>query len=100
MFSSARYLVIAFGILVLAASAFAQDAASTKALHDLFAREWEYGLQENPTRASQLGDRRWNDRWRDVSVEAIKRRHAHARAVVAELAKIDRSKLSAADQVN
>jgi len=100
MFSSFRYLIVVLGILMLAPSAFSQDAVSTKTLHDLFAREWEYGLQENPTRASQLGDRRWNDRWRDLSLEAIKRRHAHAREVVAELAKIDRARLSAADQLN
>lgn len=97
---SARLILLGLAILLLISPIQAQDAASTKALQDLFAREWEYGLQENPTRASQLGDRRWNDRWRDVSVEAIKRRHAHARGVVAELAKIDRSKLSAADQLN
>ncbi len=68
-----RLIVIAIAVLVLTATALAQDAATTKALHDLFAREWEYGLQQSPTRASQLGDRRWNDRWRDVSLEAIKR---------------------------
>jgi len=100
MFSSFRYLVVVPGILMLASSAFSQDAVSTKTLHDLFAREWEYGLRENPTRASQQGDRRWNDRWRDLSLEAIKRRHAHAREVVAQLAKIDRARLSAADQLN
>src|SRR5688572_23421712 len=100
MFSLPRYLLIVLANLILASSAFSQDAISSKTLHDLFAREWEYGLQENPTRASQLGDRRWNDRWRDVSLEAIKRRHAHAREVAAELAKIDRDKLSAADQQN
>jgi len=90
-----RSLVFAIGISMPGATAFAQDGPSTKALHDLFAREWEYGLQQNPTRASQLGDRRWNDRWRDVSVEAFKRRHAHAGEVVAELTKIDRARLSA-----
>jgi prolyl oligopeptidase len=85
---------------MLASSAFPQDAGTTKALNDLFAREWEYGLKESPTRASTMGDRRWNDRWRDLSIEALKRRHAHAREVVAELQKIDRGKLSSADQLN
>jgi uncharacterized protein (DUF885 family) len=78
----------------------AQDAATTKALHDLFDREWEYQMEQNPTRASQLGDRRWNDRWPDVSVEAIKKRHEHGRATLEQLAAIDRSKLSTKDQLN
>lgn len=95
-----RSLLVAVGIIFSASASFPQDAANTKALNDLFAREWEYGLKENPTRASTMGDRRWNDRWRDLSIEAIKRRHAHAREVVAELAKIERGKLSTADQLN
>ena len=78
----------------------AQDSATTKTLHDLFAREWDYDLRESPTRASQLGDRRWNDRWTDASLEAIKRRHDHDLEVLAELAKIDRAKLSRSDQLN
>ena len=97
-FTRAIYLP---GLLIIAGSiAFAQDAATTKSLSDLFAREWQYDLQESPTRASQLGDRRWNDRWPDRSLAAIKRRHEHDVEVLKELARIDRSKLSTADQLN
>ncbi len=87
-------------ICLFAATGFAQDAASTKALHDLFNVEWEYDLQQSPTRASSLGDRRWNDRWTDLSLAAIKSRHEHDLDVLKRLAKIDRSKLSSADQLN
>lgn len=73
---------------------------SGKALHDLFNREWEYSLAHNPTRASSLGDRRWNDRWSDVSLASIQRKNRHNIAVLAELGKIDRSKLSRTDQLN
>lgn len=95
-----RFAIIPTLLLVFLTSAFGQDSATTKALHDLFDREWEYQLQQNPTRASSLGDRRWNDRWGDASLEGIKRRHEHNLVVLAELAKIDRSKLSARDQLN
>ena len=95
-----RLVVITFSVLILAIVAFGQDASTTKALHDLFASEWEYGLQQNPARASQLGDRRWNDRWGDRSLAAIKSRHEHDMDVLQRLAKIERSKLSAADQLN
>lgn len=89
-----------FLLAVIGTSAFAQDAAARKALHDLFDREWEYQLEQSPTRASQLGDRRWNDRWPDVSLESIKKQHEHDRATLEQLAKIDRSKLSPQDQLN
>jgi prolyl oligopeptidase len=95
-----RFAIIPTLLLVFLTPAFGQDSATTKALHDLFDREWEYQLQQNPTRASSLGDRRWNDRWGDASLEGIKRRHEHSLVVLAELAKIDRSKLSARDQLN
>jgi prolyl oligopeptidase len=87
-------------LLLIFTSAPGQDSATTKTLHDLFDREWEYQLQQNPTRASTLGDRRWNDRWGDASLEGIKSRHEHNLEVLTELEKIDRSKLSTRDQLN
>jgi uncharacterized protein (DUF885 family) len=85
---------------ILTSISFAQDTNTTKALHALFDREWQHDLQENPTRASQLGDRRWNDRWPDRSLAAIQRSHEHNVQVLKDLGQIDRSKLSAADQLN
>ncbi len=82
-------------LAIIGTSAFAQDAATKKALHDLFDREWEYQMEQSPTRASQLGDRRWNDRWRDLSLESIKKRHEHDRATLEQLA-TDRSQQAVA----
>src|SRR5213592_3117482 len=78
----------------------AEDVAVTKRLQDLLASEWEYGLKESPTFASHLGDKRYNDRWPDVSLAAIERRHKHRQETLATLAKIDKQKLSPADQLN
>jgi uncharacterized protein (DUF885 family) len=72
----------------------------TRELRTLFADEWNYVMEQNPTAASRLGDRRWNDRWEDVSLEAIETRHRHDRETLARLRKIDRKKLSASDQLN
>src|SRR5260370_838267 len=47
-----------------------------------------------------LGDRRWNDRWSDQSLQAIERRHQHEQDVLGRIAKIDRGSLSEADQLN
>lgn len=73
---------------------------AAKALHELFASEWDYQMEQHPTWASRLGDRRWNDRWEDLSVDAIKKRHQHNIEVIAKLKAIDRSALSAKDQLN
>lgn len=88
-------------ILFCAVSLVGQTASPTsKALHDLFATEWEYEMQQFPEEASDLGDRRWNNRWTDTSLEAIARRHEHQQDVLVRLARIDRSGLSDTDQLN
>src|SRR2546425_11790482 len=74
------------------------DAAKT--LHQLFASEWDYQMERHPTWASSLGDRRWNDRWEDLSLEAIEKDHQHRTRVPARLKAIDRRRLSPRDQLN
>jgi len=73
---------------------------ATKALHQLFASEWDYEMEQHPTRASRLGDRRWNDRWEDLSLAAIETRHRHNIGVLNKLKAIDRAALSPGDQLN
>ena len=74
--------------------------AEAKALHDFFEAEWDYEMEQNPTRASSLGDRRWNDRWGDNSLEAVRKNEEHTKDALQRFGKIDRSKLSPADQLN
>jgi len=73
---------------------------ATKALHDLFASEWDYWMEQHPTWASSLGDRRWNDRWEDRTIEAIEKRQAHNIAVLAKLRAMDRTMFSSFDRLN
>jgi uncharacterized protein (DUF885 family) len=75
-------------------------AEAAKRLHELFEAEWEYTLREDPLRASSLGDRRYNDRWPDVSLAAIERRHAHKQEVLGQLAAIPFAALSETDQLH
>jgi uncharacterized protein (DUF885 family) len=89
-------------VMMAAALPAAADAAPTAAdrLHQLFDAEWERGLRENPTRASYLGDRRFDDRWPDLSPEARARSHAADTAVLETLAAIPVAELSEADRLN
>ena len=90
-------------LLLISLQMTARDSSAnqaTKALQALFDAEWDYTLEQNPTWASQLGDRRWNDRWEDASLAAIEKRHEHDNDVLARLKKIERRKLSPKDQLN
>ncbi len=69
-------------------------------LHALFEADWERGLAESPERSTYLGDRRYNDRWTDQSLEAIARREARLPLALEVLEQIDRDALSPADQLN
>ena len=69
------FVVWGMGVLAAVAGLAAEDAAVTQRFRDLVAREWEYTLREAPTFAAHLGDKRYNDRWPDVSLPAIARRH-------------------------
>jgi prolyl oligopeptidase len=70
----------------------AAEGAATE-LEQLLAAEWERTLEDNPTMASALGDRRWNDRWPDLSMAAIEAQHAADREALARLEAIDASQL-------
>src|SRR2546421_3783050 len=89
-------------LLVLLATrvAFAETTDAGKALNEFFEAEWNYEMEQSPARASSMGDRRWNDRWGDQSLEAIRKREEHAVDALARLKKFDRTQLSPADQLN
>ncbi|MEJ7590007.1 MAG: DUF885 domain-containing protein [Planctomycetaceae bacterium] len=74
------------------------DAASR--LHRIFDEEWQRTLKENPTQASQLGDRRYNTFWPDTSLTAIHVSQTRTRQVLATMKALDRSSFSADDNLN
>jgi uncharacterized protein (DUF885 family) len=70
------------------------------ALAALLAEDWQHHLSRSPTYASILGDRRWNDRWDDLSAEGIEADHQHDVAFLKQLGKVTGGKLSEADRLN
>ena len=78
----------------------AKRLETTRQLNVLIDDEWDWRLREQPTFAAYLGDRRHNSRWPDVSLKAINRRHGHRRAVLKQLAAIDRNMLANRDRLN
>ena len=94
---SALLLLVAVAAVALARNQPQDEAA---ALHGLFDQEWLYDLEQDPVRASILGDRRWNDRWPDVTLAAIDQRARHYREVLARVGAIEHARLSVVDQLN
>jgi uncharacterized protein (DUF885 family) len=77
-----------------------KETEASKSLNAFFEAEWNYEMEQSPARASSMGDRRWNDRWGDQSLEAIRKREEHEKQALAGLSKFDRAKLQPADQLN
>jgi len=65
----------------------------------LLEEHWEWSLSEQPVFASGLGERRFNDRWADNSLEAIEQRQAEQRGFLRRLLAIDSAELDADDQL-
>ncbi len=72
----------------------------TEMLQTFFEEEWEYGLKENPIKATLFGDLRYNDQLGDSSIAAIERRQRHGVEALRQLESIDRSKLADFDKLN
>ena len=68
-----RQHFLSFTLIAAALAACAPAPSSDEAvagLHALFEREWERDMADNPLQATYRGDRRYDDRWPDLSPEA------------------------------
>jgi uncharacterized protein (DUF885 family) len=92
--------IVLFGSLVLALCLPAVAQSPDQSFEKLMTSEWDYEMQQNPVWASVLGDRRWNDRWDDLSLAAIKADDQHNKEIVAKLRAIDPAALSADNRLN
>ena len=88
---------------LLALIAFVPLTAAADANDDFAAlldEAWEWQLAAEPMLASRLGDRRFNDSWRDDSLDAIEARHLDTRNFLRRLLRIDGAALTDANQLN
>ena len=85
-------------LLVFTAGSVFADA--TEDIQSLLDENWQWRMQESPVFASMLGDRRNNDKWTDMSLDAIEARQDMRRDFLRRLLAIDSALLSEADQLN
>ena len=69
-------------------------------LHNLFNDVWEWGLREFPTRATYLGDYRYNDRLTNMSLAGVQRRHKNNEKILRKLENLNREQLDPSDKLN
>ena len=82
-------------------SAMAQQVSTpASAFHALIDEAWETDMREDPLRALYFGDRRYEDKWPDVSLAALAKRNDNNAATLARLQRIDRASLSTQDQLS
>jgi uncharacterized protein (DUF885 family) len=74
------------------------DAAAQ--LTSLFEREWEWRMLDSPLFATSVGDHRYDDRLPSDSPESQRRRAEATDGFLRDLARIDPSRLSAADRIS
>jgi len=100
------FMFLSLSVVVFSISSEARSAesdakkAATKAFHQLIENEWQWTLRDDPEFASWLGDHRYDQRWQDLSLDAIQRRHEYRKSVLENLAKIDSTLLSKQDRVS
>jgi uncharacterized protein (DUF885 family) len=87
-------------VVVSACGGTPAPAARADTLNALFAREWQWRLEDWPLLATSIGDHRYDDRLPDVSLTAYARRAERTDAFLAELASIDRAALASAERIN
>ena len=91
-----RSIAVVSGLL-LATSAL---ATASDEFHALLDEAWQARLANSPMTASQMGDKRYNEQWRDRSIAAIEAQQAQAREFLRRTYAIDRNALSETDQLN
>src|SRR3954465_11656278 len=75
-------------------------SARIAALHRLLSEQWEYTLRNNPEYASILGDRRYNDRLRDYSQQAVMRDLQQTRNFLRQFEAIDTAGFPVQEKLN
>ena len=89
--------LVSIGMLALCTDVAGAPVDDFRALLD---EAWEWRLSDDPVFASRLGDRRFNDRWRDLSLDAFEARQETRRDFLRRLRQIDMGTLPETERLN
>ena len=86
--------------LIFAAGCTQNSCSASQELDKLFADRWEFTMKEYPLFATKTGDNRYNDKLPSVSEADAERRNQRDKKFLQCLNAIERSKLTADEQLN
>jgi uncharacterized protein (DUF885 family) len=67
----------------------AEPVSPAAQFQQVLEQHWEQTLQSQPTFATHLGDKRYNDRWPDISAAGLAQRQQQIQDILAKLNKLD-----------
>ncbi|HCS52829.1 DUF885 domain-containing protein [Rubinisphaera sp.] len=76
------------------------QADATEDFHQWLDDHWEWNLKTNPLKATYLGDKRYNDRWPDLSLETLEKNNEQLKAYLKRVKAIDPSQLEGEDVIS
>lgn len=98
--------MLALFVLLFAANSFLNGADMKEIgvrrgqLKNLIAEEWEYELRENPEFATIIGDYRYNDQWRDLSLAHVEQQRRELRNWLTRFEEIDTTGFPEQERLN
>ena len=92
-----RRICVAIFTLFFTATAFADAGEDFKLLLD---EAWDTKIANEPMFASKLGDRRFNEYWKDLNISAVEARQQQTRELRRRTYAINKSALSEDEQLN
>ncbi|KCW98712.1 hypothetical protein DK27_06450, partial [Xanthomonas arboricola pv. pruni] len=73
---------------------------AAKAFDALLDKQWQYQLQHNPEFASIIGDKRYNDRWSDYSLQAVQAERTATAELLTQFEAVDSKTLDEQRQLS
>ncbi len=92
--------IIALMLLVPVCSITQAKETAGEALNQIIHDDWEWKMRNFPTWGTYIGDDRYDDKWTDLSPEAIDARNQYYIDVLAELKKLDPDELDETNRLN
>ncbi|MDG2061881.1 MAG: DUF885 domain-containing protein [SAR86 cluster bacterium] len=94
-----KKLLLLCGLLITT-NGWTEDDGANKEFLSFLDSEWQYRLSQSPVYATAMGIKGYETKWRDNSLEAIKKRVLHIEATLKKLETFNAENLSESNQLN